>query len=151
MCTHRRLAVSGFARWWTMRRQLAASGARHGLFLEFDHLSLPLALRLPLGPGRTVSGILFRPSVHYDRVGTATVAERLRDLRKAGLYRSMLRHPAVRQVHTLDDGFPGFARSRYRGGDKVTALVDPAFPAARRSEEHTSELQSLMRLSYAVF
>src|SRR3546814_8331208 len=43
----------------------------------------------------------------------------------------MLRHPAVRQVHTLDDGFPGFARSRYRGGDKVTALVDPAFPAAR--------------------
>src|SRR3546814_14935073 len=83
MCTHRRLAVSGFARWWTMRRQLAASGARHGLFLEFDHLSLPLALRLPLGPGRTVSGILFRPSVHYDRVGTATVAERLRALRKA--------------------------------------------------------------------
>src|SRR3546814_5322828 len=27
----------------------------------------------------------------------------------------------------------------------------PAFPAAARSEEHTSELQSLMRTSYAVF
>src|SRR3546814_1477647 len=27
----------------------------------------------------------------------------------------------------------------------------PALPAARRSEEHTSELQSLMRISYAVF
>src|SRR3546814_6474981 len=26
-----------------------------------------------------------------------------------------------------------------------------AVPAARRSEEHTSELQSLMRISYAVF
>src|SRR3546814_4509035 len=30
-------------------------------------------------------------------------------------------------------------------------LVYKAFPAATRSEEHTSELQSLMRISYAVF
>src|SRR3546814_10481405 len=29
--------------------------------------------------------------------------------------------------------------------------VDPAHAQARRSEEHTSELQSLMRISYAVF
>src|SRR3546814_5133923 len=28
---------------------------------------------------------------------------------------------------------------------------DPDAPAAARSEEHTSELQSLMRISYAVF
>src|SRR3546814_3368744 len=36
--------------------------------------------------------------------------------------------------------------------DKVMALVDQAVAAgARRSEEHTSELQSLMRISYAVF
>jgi len=128
LCTHRRLAVSGLARWWTMRRHLAASGARHGLFLELDHLSLPLALGLPLGRGRAVSGILFRPSVHDGTGAVATPAERLRDLRKELLYRLMLRRSAVRQVHTLDDGFPRFARDRYRGGDKVTALVDPAFP-----------------------
>src|SRR3546814_1421036 len=30
-------------------------------------------------------------------------------------------------------------------------LAEPAAGVARRSEEHTSELQSLMRLSYAVF
>src|SRR3546814_16958820 len=42
MCTHRRLAVSGLARWWTMRRQLAASGARHGRVRECEPLSLPL-------------------------------------------------------------------------------------------------------------
>lgn len=128
MCTHRRLAVSGLARWWTMRRHLAASGARHGLFLEFDHLSLPLALGLPFGRDREVSGILFRPSVHYDIGAAASVAERLRDLRKELLYRQMLQRSAVRRVHTLDDGFPGFAHDRYRGGDKVTTLVDPAFP-----------------------
>lgn len=127
-CTHRRLAISGLARWWTMRRRLAATGARHGLFLEFDHLSLPLALGLPMGGGREVSGILFRPSVHYDRGTAATLSERIRDLRKEVLYRLMLRQGAVRQVHTLDEGFPRFARERYRGGGKVTALVDPAFP-----------------------
>src|SRR3546814_6357304 len=38
----------------------------------------------------------------------------------------------------------------FRGGQ---GLVDPgaARTIARRSEEHTSELQSLMRISYAVF
>src|SRR3546814_5574307 len=36
-----------------------------------------------------------------------------------------------------------------RAGREIGALAhDPAF---RRSEEHTSELQSLMRISYAVF
>src|SRR3546814_5946622 len=34
--------------------------------------------------------------------------------------------------------------------EKVTGKGD-MFPAHRRSEEHTSELQSLMRISYAVF
>src|SRR3546814_5536091 len=36
------------------------------------------------------------------------------------------------------------ARFRFRPGSRI------AFPSAR-SEEHTSELQSLMRISYAVF
>src|SRR3546814_3348779 len=32
-----------------------------------------------------------------------------------------------------------------------TAAVEKAMHAGKRSEEHTSELQSLMRISYAVF
>src|SRR3546814_4929223 len=32
-----------------------------------------------------------------------------------------------------------------------SVVAAPAAPAANRSEEHTSELQSLMRISYAVF
>src|SRR3546814_3907146 len=35
--------------------------------------------------------------------------------------------------------------------DDVTQSVHTAFQMATRSEEHTSELQSLMRISYAVF
>src|SRR3546814_1264511 len=33
--------------------------------------------------------------------------------------------------------------------DALTTILDPSLPL--RSEEHTSELQSLMRISYAVF
>src|SRR3546814_5062875 len=33
----------------------------------------------------------------------------------------------------------------------IPACAPPGTPARRRSEEHTSELQSLMRISYAVF
>src|SRR3546814_6114806 len=43
----------------------------------------------------------------------------------------------------------GAARITTEADDRVLAAVREA--AARRSEEHTSELQSLMRISYAVF
>lgn len=134
LCNHRNLVVSAFARWAAMRRLLAESGHRHGLFLEMDHLTLPLALGLPIGRGRSVSGILFRPSVHYDSRAGRHMADRLRDARKDLLYRLMLPHPALHTVHTLDDGFPGFARERYPAGEKVVALPDPAFPPTRSTE-----------------
>src|SRR3546814_9116743 len=38
-----------------------------------------------------------------------------------------------------------------RGADRVSRAAVPTDPAPVRSEEHTSELQSLMRISYAVF
>src|SRR3546814_11862848 len=43
---------------------------------------------------------------------------------------------------------------RYRGFERRRVAIDPGLlvqPIAIRSEEHTSELQSLMRISYAVF
>src|SRR3546814_5150134 len=51
---------------------------------------------------------------------------------------------------------PNFKKAFIRASarDAVTSVqVDPRLPVipVRRSEEHTSELQSLMRISYAVF
>lgn len=128
-CTHRRPAVSGFARWWVMRRHLHRLGAARGHFLELDHLSLPLALGLGFG-GRKVEGVLFRPSVHYADLGpyAPDAKERLRDRLKDLLYRWMLRNPAVDRVLSLDSYFPRHAERRYRHGAKVEVLRDPAHP-----------------------
>ncbi len=130
LCRHNMLAVSGFARWWSLRRALrrTGAGAAHALFL--DHLSLPLALGLGFG-GRRLSGILFRPSVHYRWLGPhgSSWRERLRDLRKAVIYRRMLGNDALGAVLSLDPYFPRHAARFYPGGAKVSAVADPAHPA----------------------
>src|SRR3546814_6528578 len=52
----------------------------------------------------------------------------------------------------------GTATTQYSDPFSIVSLTQDGFPAGRldsvtvdRSEEHTSELQSLMRISYAVF
>src|SRR3546814_5063409 len=81
------------------------------------------------------------------------------------LFRSHFRFMSVmelmpwRSVHTASGSIDGskdnvhfFARSRKRG--RAVACRDDRLhdkSGNRRSEEHTSELQSLMRISYAVF
>src|SRR3546814_7598443 len=55
-------------------------------------------------------------------------------------------HPRVDRLDRLQHARPRRAQSRcLRGGGADRQ------PLRRRSEEHTSELQSLMRISYAVF
>lgn len=131
LCLHRRLWISGFARWRTMRRYLERTGATHGLFLALDHLSLPLALGLGAN-AKPLSGILFRPSVHYGEIGhySPTPRERLRDLRKAVLYRLMLRNSALHAVFSLDPYFVTYARQHYPKAEKVINTPDPVYPAA---------------------
>src|SRR3546814_9195639 len=48
--------------------------------------------------------------------------------------------------HLLVEGPPGLAKTR-----AIKALAHGLDGSFQRSEEHTSELQSLMRISYAVF
>src|SRR3546814_2330137 len=66
--------------------------------------------------------------------------------------------PAARHCHRqLDRRAASLARGAARPGEECEA-ADPRYSAhagnfhhPARSEEHTSELQSLMRISYAVF
>src|SRR3546814_8129016 len=50
---------------------------------------------------------------------------------------------ALRYIHAKIEGSDFF--------QPIDMLADPDDPRDLRSEEHTSELQSLMRISYAVF
>src|SRR3546814_6530391 len=61
-------------------------------------------------------------------------------------YRTLREHDPVYYDPKLDT----YLVSRYE--DVMTVLRDPlTYSLEHRSEEHTSELQSLMRISYAVF
>ncbi len=117
-------------RWRCMRDALVESGADHGLFLEVDLVQLSLALRRSVPNGCTLSGILFKPSIHYQEKENS-LRERLRDLRKSVLYRLMLGHPALTTVFSLDVYFPEYAASTFKHGHKLHALPDP-FPAPDR-------------------
>src|SRR3546814_2401345 len=74
-------------------------------------------------------------------------------------YRSVVgpaRSVEMKHLITGGSGFIGnlTARRLRERGDGVRLLdiwADPSRPKDIRSEEHTSELQSLMRISYAVF
>lgn len=138
LCTHKRLVISGFARWWTMRRYLRLVGAEAGHFLSLDLVSLPLALGLGAA-GRRLCGILFRPSVHYPSLGSprASWRDRARDARKAVLYRAMLLNKALRVVLTLDPYFPAHAARHYWNGGKVMTVLDPAHPPVNTTAEET--------------
>src|SRR3546814_2347942 len=60
-------------------------------------------------------------------------------------YTTLFRSPRVTMaVHTGADATGGASYNNRSGARQRSA-------AGRRSEEHTSELQSLMRISYAVF
>src|SRR3546814_9705387 len=77
--------------------------------------------------------LLQRAGVHADAHGAVVVARRLHHLA----------HPLARaDVAGVD---------AQAGGPRLRRLDAAAVVEVDRSEEHTSELQSLMRISYAVF
>src|SRR3546814_4447343 len=67
---------------------------------------------------------------------------------------SATRPSALREHQLVASGGPGpalaAAQRRIPRADGIPPVFDPVVPDGR-SEEHTSELQSLMRISYAVF
>lgn len=135
LCTSRHLSISAMSRWFLAQRYARRVSATAVLFLEMDHLSLPLALQLPFA-GLDIIGILFRPSVHYGELDSPrpTRHERIRDARKHILYPLMLRHRNLSAVLSLDPFFPAYTRQHYAGGEKVTAIPDPI---CRTSGDHS--------------
>src|SRR3546814_3939266 len=73
-----------------------------------------------------------------------------RSFRRTAISRSALPSTKARYIHrtvSASSGGPGTSTTR----SVWMLLCSPRASSALRSEEHTSELQSLMRISYAVF
>src|SRR3546814_2529418 len=94
-------------------------------------------------PGSTRTDTLF-PYTTLFRSGVAPAAVRRRGLLLAGKPAPVVGVFGPARAHRVADPARGF---HVRRGQAGTARAIPA----DRSEEHTSELQSLMRISYAVF
>jgi glycosyltransferase involved in cell wall biosynthesis len=154
-CTHGGMVRKAMARWSIVCNRLEATGARHAHMLFLDPLQLPLALQRRPPRGATLSGILFRPSVHdiYAQSGPSSPAERVRDRRKLLLYRMMLRNPALTDVLSLDPYFPQFAAAEFSSGHKVRALPDPAVtvPAVTGKSDVGADLRESVHGRSVVF
>src|SRR3546814_4548616 len=103
--------------------------------------------------GEGIAVCMIGPSI--EQIGVAVIARdaialEIRDMPGKG------RGAKPRALVPHDAGFDDHAaaarmRANAQPGDATAAEMARATPPARRSEEHTSELQSLMRISYAVF
>lgn len=119
----------GFAQWRSLRDWAGRLEADHVHCLHLDLLQLPLGARLGVGGEAALSGLLFRPSVHYREFDghAPRPRERLREVRKRLTYGRMAGHPSLRAVCSLDPYFTAWARRRLGGrGARFRTLPDPA-------------------------
>src|SRR3546814_7535927 len=91
---------------------------------------------------------IFRLAQHRLALAVVTEPARLQHRRQADVANRPLKCFAVRDRHVARHRTAELVEQRFFG---QTILADTQRDRRRRSEEHTSELQSLMRISYAVF
>ena len=133
LCVHNGLpqVIRSLFQWFTMMKYLRRTGAVHGHFLYIDTLQLAFALKLRAPKGVTLSGILFRPTVHYGQLWQtpSNFRQHLKNYRKTVLYKGMLKHPALSAIFSLDPYFAEYASKSFKQGDKIHALPEPGpFP-----------------------
>lgn len=135
-CMHRILWIRSLYRWFVALKYCERCNANHIHFLHIDHIQFPLALNLPVPKGITISGILFRPLIHYSRLLNISLGlrEKIGSARKKILYRFMLAHPAVGMIFSLDEYFASYARENIPHGHKVRYLPDPSMLPANSGQ-----------------
>ena len=131
-CTYKILWIRSLYRWLMALKYCKRCNANHIHYLHIDHMQFPLALRLPVPKRITISGILFRPSIHYSQFWNISLSlrEKISSSRKKILYRFMLTHPGLKMIFSLDKYFASYAKKTLPNGHKIRYLPDPSmFPA----------------------
>src|SRR3546814_8738351 len=118
-----------------VRQALARHGIRHVYEAEEGGAGLRMTVR--------VRPEIVLCDIHMEPVNGLDYLESLRDFDNPAIART----PVV--FLTMDAAEETVMRSKRHAVSGY--LVKPTSTAKLRSEEHTSELQSLMRISYAVF
>ncbi|MFC1654462.1 glycosyltransferase [Myxococcota bacterium] len=145
-CRSKSIVAKSISNWMVMLRYALRYRAGHCHHLQMDIIQLPLALRFFVPKSVSISGILFRPTIHYPSIGCAPrgFKEALRYREKKVLVERMLGHKALQRVFTLDGVFAEYAKAHLKHGHKCMPLPDPClFPTAaaidapRRKEGRT--------------
>lgn len=115
---------------WMFLEVVARHRPRHAVVMYAESLLGALARRVALPPGTRVSGLLFRPTLHYTALGSPPdrIADAARRQAKAAVFALAARHPSVEAVFTLDPEAT-HALQRAAGSTPVVPLPDP-LPAA---------------------
>jgi glycosyltransferase involved in cell wall biosynthesis len=87
-----------------VRRLITELQPDHVLLMYFDRVQVSLAFGLRFKQPLSISGIYFRPSFHYDSIGSpaGSAAEWLRRRQKKALLRLALRNPHLDTLFCLD-------------------------------------------------
>lgn len=130
------------AQWALAARLLRRTRADHVHFLYADFILLPLLLRCKMPRHATVSGILFRPTLHYAELGSPPEGwrEKTRHRIKKLLYRGALANPCLTRLFAMDPLFPDFVERSYRAPGRVVHLPEPVPWAHGAAEEKKPEL-----------
>src|SRR3546814_7233417 len=119
-----------------------ASRRRHtrcALVTGVQTCALPIS-RLPSAAACTSKISNWSDTVNQNQAMAVADTDEDEDILEAGAIR----------LHKPED-FEGMRRAGRLGAETLDFITPHVVPGITRSEEHTSELQSLMRLSYSVF
>lgn len=124
--THSHLWIASLFRWQITKKYANQFNIKHIHFLSLDALQFPLALKLNVFSPFTISGILFRLSIHYKEIyNERSVSMRVRNLRKKILYSGLLLNKKVTQVFSLDPYLVNYSRRKAVNSEKICGLPEP--------------------------
>ena len=124
-CSSSYLPKAAIFKWFIAKKYALKNNVDHIHFMFFDHLQLPLALKLNIRCNFTISGLLFRLALNYQK-DSDTLVVKIRRFIKKILHQSMLNNRQVRTVFSLDPFFEEYAMNNFNNGLKVKALPDPS-------------------------